>query len=303
MSESDSVGISAESQTESREPTKGIDDFVEYSRSLGVAGLLAKDPDLMWVVQQAFQAPLPRSWIEYVDDEGRVYFFNMVTEQSTWEHPMDTVYRELIDLIVRLRQEVPQPPEERRKSVVSDHLLQAHAKALEQMAYWSGPYLSDTGSYYYNEQLRVSTWVSPVEDMEYELLIRQSVLYHCLLADLYSSPEAAGTTKARVPPQALLPELQLPLREAHHADAGYPDESQFSSRSFHTAKESSRSCTSRSVGSARSGRSVAEVPGRGKTTARVDQMAKTESTTSEGNALEVTFGCTEPLQVPVMELR
>jgi len=307
MSESDSVGLSAESQNEAAAVSKGtLDDFQQYCRSLGVVGLLAQDADLMWVVQQAFQAPLPRSWTEYVDDEGRVYFFNLVTEQSTWEHPLDCIYRELIELIVRVRKSVPPASQEQRVQVVHQHLVEAHGKALAELETWSGPYQSETGSYFHNDTLHVSTWVSPVEDKEFELLIRQSVLYQCLLADMYHNnvEVAAGapTAELKAPPEALLPELQLPLREAHHSETACPD----SSRSFHTAKESSRSATSRSLGSARSARSVAEVANRvakAAGSARADSMARAESAASEGNALEVTFGCTEPMQVPVMEMR
>ncbi|CAJ1343625.1 unnamed protein product, partial [Effrenium voratum] len=69
-------------------------DLLQYSQTLGVD--LERHSDLMWVVEQAFNAPLPMSWTEYTDDEGRVYFFNQSSSQSTWEHPMDSVYRELL---------------------------------------------------------------------------------------------------------------------------------------------------------------------------------------------------------------
>ena len=43
----------------------------------------------MWVVKQAYVAPLPPNWAEFADEEGRIYFFNYVSEQSSWAHPMD----------------------------------------------------------------------------------------------------------------------------------------------------------------------------------------------------------------------
>ncbi|CAJ1416714.1 unnamed protein product [Effrenium voratum] len=79
-------------------------DLSEYGRSLGAD---MKDPDIAWVVQQAFHAPLPASWTEHVDDENRVYYYNYVTGESTWNHPMDSVYRELIALIQKLRRSKP----------------------------------------------------------------------------------------------------------------------------------------------------------------------------------------------------
>ncbi|CAE7949475.1 nasB, partial [Symbiodinium sp. KB8] len=69
-------------------------DLLQYSQTLGID--LTQHSDLLWVVQEAFNAPLPLSWTEYTDDEGRVYFFNQSSSQSTWEHPMDAVYRELL---------------------------------------------------------------------------------------------------------------------------------------------------------------------------------------------------------------
>ncbi|CAE6937687.1 nasB [Symbiodinium natans] len=49
-------------------------DLLQYSQTLGID--LTQHSDLLWVVQEAFNAPLPLSWTEYTDDEGRVYFFN-----------------------------------------------------------------------------------------------------------------------------------------------------------------------------------------------------------------------------------
>ncbi|CAE8603330.1 unnamed protein product, partial [Polarella glacialis] len=73
-------------------------------------------------------------------------------------------------------------PEERAQ-LVRNHLLQVHEQALASLQGWNGPYPADTGqSYYYNEGLQVSTWISPIERWECELAIRHSVLRRCLLA-------------------------------------------------------------------------------------------------------------------------
>ena len=53
---------------------------------------------LLKIVQQAYVAPLPPNWEEYADDQGRIYFYNHVTEISSWAHPSDRTYKELIQV-------------------------------------------------------------------------------------------------------------------------------------------------------------------------------------------------------------
>jgi hypothetical protein len=217
----------------SRAP-KPLDDseLLEYSRILGAD---LQEPDMRWVVREAFEAPLPRSWTEHVDEVERVYFFSQVTQESTWAHPMDDVYRELIMLVQSFRAEHPKALPGPRLKAVKDHLESAHRHAVETLEGWSGPYVSETGEYFYNEQLGVSTWVNPLEDFEYQLAVRQSVLHRCLLPDFAaeSSDSAAGDGEQEVA-EALRLNLQLGLRTLD-------DEGQMSSRSFYSARESSRS--------------------------------------------------------------
>mmetsp|Transcript_87621 Transcript_87621/g.194947 ORF Transcript_87621/g.194947 Transcript_87621/m.194947 type:complete len:372 (-) Transcript_87621:98-1213(-) len=261
-SETDSLGLSAESERErerdgglagrwasgseaelrpggSEAPPPAVEaDLQEYGKSLGTD--LRKDVDLTWIVREAFEAPLPSSWTEHVDAEGRVYFFNAVTEESTWSHPMDNVYRELLELIHGVRDKEATLPLERRASAVRDHLMEVHTRALAQLEGWSGPYPSETGQYYYNERQSVSTWVSPIEGWEYELAVRHSVLHRCLLAGDAGEEEDADDGESFFE----APILHLPLGLARREDDG-----QNSSRSFYTARESSRSgMSARSMG-------------------------------------------------------
>lgn len=222
------------SRVESR-VTPPPEDLREYGRILGAD---MQEADMDWVVREAFEAPLPKSWTEHVDGEGRVYFFNQVTEESTWGHPMDGVYRELILIIQSFRSSRPSALPEPRLAAVKEHLEQAHRRAIEQLESWSGPYVSETETlYFYNEHLEMSTWVNPVEDWEYELAVRQSLLYRCLLPD-FADPTSADAIGANGQ-ESLDPwmRLSLPLELAQPRD----DDSQMSSRSFYSARESSRS--------------------------------------------------------------
>lgn len=216
-------------------PGPGADDLREYAHILG-ANL--QETDMSWVVREAFDAPLPSVWSEHMDEEGRVYFFNQITQESTWAHPMDGVYRELIILVQSFRAERPAALPEPRLKVVKEHLEQAHRRSIEQLEGWSGPYPCDAGEYWYSEPLGVSTWVNPVEDFEYELAVRQTVLHRCLLPDFAEqgatyAVAGTGEPQSGEPLRLTLPGSRMSDEEAHEA--------MLSSRSFYSARESSRS--------------------------------------------------------------
>lgn len=292
-------------------------DLHEYGQSLGAD---PEDLELTWLVREAFEAPLPTSWTEHVDAEGRLYFFNQVSEESTWSHPMDAVYRELIGLIHRVRTLTTL---DQRAQSVREHLVEVHGRALANLDGWSGPYNSDTGQYYYNERLGQSTWASPIDGWEHELAVRHSVLHRSLLAG-FSWPEEPPTEAGvgRRQPADLLttPMLQLPLGLARRED-----DEKSSARSFYTARDSARSGAS-TVRSGRTGPAGAAVieehpkhphrsgAGGGHATtapapavvaaAAAGGQARPKPGTGDEAAgdgeLEVTFGSSSPLNMPVV---
>jgi len=225
-----------------------VADLYEYCLSLGIDA--DQDEDLLWVVHEAFNAPLPGNAAEYTNEEGRVYYFNEVTGQSSWEHPLDQVYRECLELVKRVRTEAPSAPEEQRKAIVRDHLQEVHGKALVALEGWCGPYPSEQGEYYHNEVLQVSSWESPVAEREKELEIRHAVLCRCLLPEkaLRSSSTSEGSAAALAGSASrmadLLPSLHLPLnllkRDPTSSQDAVP-QTPSTTRSFHTARSSARS--------------------------------------------------------------
>lgn len=237
-------------------------DIQEYGLSLGVN--VDCDQDLAWVVREAFNAPLPIAWSEFTDDEGRVYFFHAASSQSTWEHPMDAVYRELLGLVMQGRKEFPETPEEPRGGFIHNHLREVHQRALRGLEAWSGPYISQEGEYYYNDVLKASTWECPVNAWEQELIIRHNVLCRCLLPEdlivagdgsIAVRPGADQTTTGPDLLQALHLPLGLVRRDGPSGDA--PD-TPSTARSFHTARSM---CSSRSQPQRTSARSpISEEP-------------------------------------------
>eukprot|EP00434_Breviolum_minutum_P028838 symbB.v1.2.025507.t1/scaffold2452.1/size150514/8 len=171
----DDLGLSSDVGPQDSENSEG--DFKEYAKSLGIDD---EDGDLLWVAKEAFQAPLPSGWSEHLDPEGRVYFFSQVTQQSSWSHPMDDVFRELIELIKSVRR--LDPPEASVMDAVQSHLQSSHDRATAALEGWSGPYMAEDGEYFCNFQQGVSTWHNPVQEWQTELAVRQQVLHRCLLS-------------------------------------------------------------------------------------------------------------------------
>ncbi|CAE7234750.1 unnamed protein product, partial [Symbiodinium pilosum] len=140
-----------------------------YGLSLGVD---LESEDCLELVQEAWNAPLPSSWTEYMDESGRAYYVKEGASSSTWEHPADQIYRSLIALIRKARVEaVPS-----RQEMVREHLHERHEAAKADLTGWSGPYVSDQGEYYYNDRLKVSAWNNPIAEWESELAMRHAVL-------------------------------------------------------------------------------------------------------------------------------
>lgn len=249
-------------------------DLHEYGLSLGVDIDAEGEEDLAWAVQEAFNAPLPNSWTEYMDETGRAYYVKEGSSQSTWEHPMDGVYTELLDLVRTVRSQKPPMTEAQRTDLVRAHLEGIHETAKAELADWSGPYASDQGDFYYNERLKVSSWETPVNEWENELETRHRVLLRYLLpeqASLQELPGATPSSSSSSKSPSMLQALRLQLgnlqREPGPVGAEVPEPS--TSRSFYTA---------RSGTSSRSGRSK-----HGHKDRRKEKKSKREGDAAEGS--------------------
>jgi Ca2+-binding EF-hand superfamily protein len=82
---------SSSSQQQQRVPDAVID-MAEY---LGIRVL--SEPHLLWIAEDAVHAPLPINWSVQKDGKGRTFFYNHLTNQSQWGHPLDPHFRQLRD--------------------------------------------------------------------------------------------------------------------------------------------------------------------------------------------------------------
>jgi hypothetical protein len=77
---------------------RGVDtsagQMLAYARHLGMN--LTQDLDLLWIAEQALNAPTPAGWKEHMSaEDGTVYYSNQETGLKTYSHPLDDHFREL----------------------------------------------------------------------------------------------------------------------------------------------------------------------------------------------------------------
>jgi len=66
---------------------------MEYAKYLGMD--LKKDKKYFSIAREGLKAPLPEKWKPYKNSKGDIYYINMETNQSVYEHPCDEHYRKL----------------------------------------------------------------------------------------------------------------------------------------------------------------------------------------------------------------
>lgn len=80
--------------TSEQVPTKEeVEDMGAY---LGIDVL--KEPRLLWIARQASLAPLPPGYRELEDDNGHVYYYDQENDESTREHPLDIIFKQVVGL-------------------------------------------------------------------------------------------------------------------------------------------------------------------------------------------------------------
>lgn len=67
------------------------DEIREYAEYLGIDP--SKEPELLPLAKEGLKAPLPPGWISVKNDDDEVYYQNVKTKETSWDHPCDDLYR------------------------------------------------------------------------------------------------------------------------------------------------------------------------------------------------------------------
>ena len=54
-----------------------------------------EDDRLLWIARQSLEAALPDGWVECQSEDGYIYYYNDITNESVWEHPNLEYYKNL----------------------------------------------------------------------------------------------------------------------------------------------------------------------------------------------------------------
>ncbi|TNJ26713.1 WW domain-containing protein [Giardia muris] len=68
------------------------DEVREYATMLGFE--LPGDEDLLYIAEEGLKAPLPPGWRAVGTSAGEVYYCNVQTKETFWEHPMDEHFKQ-----------------------------------------------------------------------------------------------------------------------------------------------------------------------------------------------------------------
>lgn len=70
-------------------------ELVDMCEYLGIR--ILSEPELLWIVEEAVNAPLPDGWSIHSNQEGKTYFYNHKHNITRWDHPLDPYFRKLRD--------------------------------------------------------------------------------------------------------------------------------------------------------------------------------------------------------------
>jgi len=226
-------------------------ELLAYAASLGIdaeSGELDGPEGLAWLVQEAFSAPLPIGWTEQCDDEGRIYFSNEWTGQSTWLHPSDVVFREIVSLLKRFRADKPEASAEERLAAMQEYLDMAQQRCQDALEGWSGPYFEfledEKVAYFHNSELDVSSWCDPVADLQRDLALRYRILLRCFFLEHVEAQEHLDRPSQAASKQRWRPQ-PLEMTPKKHDAPQSPPPSAKSAQSFHSTRSRWTPCSTK----------------------------------------------------------
>jgi len=175
--------------TNSKRKQASVVEMLEYVKSLDIDPI--KESDLLWIAEEAFNAALPPGWSEHQDEEGRVYFHNGATGESVWRHPMDDLFKEVVEY---------------QRSIVKNggfHLVEDEIAELEEsirrdLADWMELFDEHGEKFFYNRRTDDSRFDDP-----------RMAVYH----NLYARIKMVAKMKERLPVLARAPRPEEPTRQ------------------------------------------------------------------------------------------
>jgi hypothetical protein len=199
-------------------------ELCEFGATLGVDTTV--DTHLLWLVEEAYSSPVPQGWTVCYDDEGDTYYFHELTGETTWVHPTDKTYREVLRVIRTIENDaVATQPQTQSKimEIIDDHLREMQAKATSALEEWSGPHDAGDGKgqFYHNTQTRRSSWYSPRDEWENEIYLHYALLHRFVSRGVAADADTLTAYPKSFPRSPSVSNSQLYKRRVSFASSGF----------------------------------------------------------------------------------
>mmetsp|Transcript_65036 Transcript_65036/g.102424 ORF Transcript_65036/g.102424 Transcript_65036/m.102424 type:complete len:469 (+) Transcript_65036:103-1509(+) len=210
LSVNDFISKTKKQQREGLKPSGP--ELIAYARYLGIDPVA--DHDLLWVAIEALEAPLPSDWTEHKDSNDRVFYYNATMRVSSWTHPLEHIYRETYKTIVTFRNANMSLPERTQKiNTLRGEVEQMEKDVNKEIAQWTQHEDEHKNKFYFNRELRQSTWTDP-RPAKCQILHLRMKMLHLLSSSVVGT---AGISENKG-------EFDRGSRFAQHPIAGKPTE-------------------------------------------------------------------------------
>lgn len=162
------------------EPTKP--ELIAYARYLGIDPIT--DGDLMWIADEALNAPLPSEWTEHHDSADRVFYYNVQTHASSWTHPLEQLHRDTYKGIVNFRSgDLSKDEQAMELEKLQRKCEDAEREAHKELQMWTEHTDEQGQKFYYNREQQRSVWTDPRPARCHSLYLQMKALrvlsQHC----------------------------------------------------------------------------------------------------------------------------
>lgn len=173
MTVNEFVARTKKSREKGLEPTKP--ELIAYARYLGIDTVI--DGDLMWIAEEALNAPLPSEWTEHNDSADRIFYYNVHTHKSSWTHPLEQLHRDLYKSIVNFRSgELTKEQQSIELDKLRHKCEGAEREAHQELQLWTEHTDEQSQKFFYNREQHMSVWTDPRPAMCHSLYLQIKAL-------------------------------------------------------------------------------------------------------------------------------
>lgn len=149
-----------EANRSERNPT--VMEIFEFAKSLSIDP--ATESEMLWIAEEAFSTQLPPGWQRTLDKYGRWYFYNSASNESSWEHPLYSVFKDAVMLWRGVKRTSD-------FQEVEENLHIMEQQTQKDASEWIQLFDAHGARYYHNKRTEEQSFVDPRSIMYHELHI------------------------------------------------------------------------------------------------------------------------------------